>query len=194
MCFLDVAALMLWQWWTHLSCAPLVYKSLLLHIKSIFSLLEHNGIFMLALELGSVTLLALTTMQSETWFVITWKKIALHGSLFVVCDIGLVLERNDPMLENVRFAFVLAWRGKVKDLGFLMCWCWKLSPPGSLGRSSALASRTWVLSEGHPIFEKGALPGSCPWTYLSLKGKEQVEKFTVRHEWGILFSHMETTF
>lgn len=50
MSFLYMTALLLWQWWTHLNCAPLVYKSLLLlaHQKHFFSLFKYNGIFMLA--------------------------------------------------------------------------------------------------------------------------------------------------
>lgn len=53
----------------------------------------------LYLKVGSVTLLVLTTMQPETSFVITYKKkIAFHGNVFVVCDIGIVVWRNDPAL------------------------------------------------------------------------------------------------
>lgn len=157
MCFLYVAALLLWQWWTHLSCAPLVYKSLLLlaHQKHFFSPLVqwyiHAG--SLYLEVGSVILLALTTMQSETSFVITLKK--LHFTEIYLWFVTSELQFREMTL-CFKMLCCICSRLKVKgwwpNLVSLICWCWNFFSLESLGRSSAVACS--VLWEGHTIFWK----------------------------------------
>lgn len=82
-------------------CSTCLQKSAFASTSKAFFLFSSTMVYSFwqpLLEVGSVTLLVLTTMQFETSFVITCKKIAFHGNLFVICDIGIVVQRNDPVL------------------------------------------------------------------------------------------------